>query len=337
MPPAAAIITPGQFNRRAELYHQLAQLIAAGLPLQSALEQLERHPPARSFREPLSRMLQEIAAGFTFSEAIARSGDWVAPFDLALIDAGECSGRLDTCFRLLAQHYAERGRMARRMIGDLAYPVFLLHFAVLIFAFIRYVSTWNLASGLVVLGGVLLPIYALVALTLYAAQSRHGETWRLFLERLLRYFPLLGSGRRDLALARLSVALEALISAGVTIIEAWELAAAVSGSPTLRRAVEAFLPSVRAGQTPAEAVTASGKFPDLFANQYHSGEVSGKLDETLRRLHAYYQEEGSRKIHAVAQWLPRIIYLLVALAIAYYVIHFWMNYFHQIERATEGF
>ena len=94
---------------------------------------------------------------------------------------------------------------------------------------------------------------------------------------------------------------------------------------------------MRAGQTPAEAVTACGKFPDLFANQYHSGEVSGKLDETLRRLHTYYQEEGSRKIHTVAQWLPRIIYLIVALAIGYYIIHFWMNYFQQIERATGGF
>jgi type II secretory pathway component PulF len=39
-------------------------------------------------------------------------------------------------------------------------------------------------------------------------------------------------------------------------------------------------PDVQAGQTPAEGVTASGVFPDLFDNQYHSGEVSGKLDET---------------------------------------------------------
>ena len=36
-------------------------------------------------------------------------------------------------------------------------------------------------------------------------------------------------------------------------------------------------------------------FPDLFANLYSSGEVSGKLDETLKRLYAHYQEEGTHK------------------------------------------
>jgi type II secretory pathway component PulF len=78
-------------------------------------------------------------------------------------------------------------------------------------------------------------------------------------------------------------------------------------------------------------------FPDLFANQYHAGEVSGKLDETLRQLQRYYQEEGSRKLHAVAQWTPRLIYLTVALGIAYYIVNFWMNYFQQINNATSGF
>jgi type II secretory pathway component PulF len=337
MSPSAIVFTPGQFTRRAELYHQFAQLTVAGLPILKALEQLERHPPSRAFREPLRLMLHEIAGGFTFSEALSRSGKWVSPLDLALVDAGERSGRLDASFRTLADLYSERARMTKQMLSDLAYPVFLLHFAVLIFAFIRYVSTWNLTPALVLLAGVLLPVYAMAALLIYVSQSKHGEGWRSTYERLLHFVPILGSGRRDLALARLSMALEALINAGVTIIEAWELAATVSGSPALRRAVHNFLPDLRAGQTPAEAVTACGVFPDLFTNQYNSGEVSGKLDETLRQLHRYYQEEGARKIQTVSQWTPRLIYLIIALAIAYYIVNFWMNYFQQIGNATSGF
>jgi len=337
MSPTAIVFTPGQFTRRAELYHQLAQLTAAGLPITKALEQLERHPPSRAFREPLRLLLQEIAAGFTFSEALSRTGDWISPFDLALIDAGERSGRLDACFRALADHYTERSRVTRRMLGDLAYPVFLLHFAVFILSFAQLFITGDWVTYLIRTFGVLIPIYLVVAVLIYAGQSKHGEAWRSFIERLLHYLPLLGSGRRDLALARLSMALEALINAGVSIIEAWELAATVSGSPALRRAVQAWLPNVRAGQTPAEAVTACGIFPDLFTNQYNSGEISGKLDETLRRLHTYYQEEGSRKIHAVSQWMPRILYLIIALAIAYKIVSFWSNYFQQIGNATSGF
>lgn len=337
MSPASIVFTPGQFTRRAELYRQLGQLTAAGLPITQALEQLGRQPPSTAFREPLRLMLQDITTGLTFSEALARSGRWVSPFDVALVDAGERSGRLDATFNTLADLYTERARMARQMIGDLAYPLFLLHFAVLIFAFVRYVSTWKLASGLELLAGVLLPLYFVVAVLIYVSQSRHGERWRSVYERLLHRVPLLGSGRRELALARLALALEALLNAGVTIIEAWGLAATVSGSPALRRTAERFLPDVKAGQTPSEAVTACGKFPELFSNQYHSGEISGKLDETLRRLHRYYQEEGSRKIQMVSQWTPRLIYLLVALGIGYFIVNFWMNYFQRISDATKGF
>lgn len=327
------IVTPGQLCRRSELYYQLGQLTAAGLGLVRAVEQLQRNPPARSFRAPLRRLLDELAKGFTFSESVQRVGGWVTAFDIALLEAGERSGRLDACFRVLADYYSDRARMARQMIADLAYPVALLHFAIFIIPFPKLFTSGDWIAYLIKTFGVLIPIYAFVALLVFAAQGKHGETWRGFVERLLRPIPLLGSGRRDLALSRLAMALEALISAGVSIIEAWDLAAAVSGSPALRRTVHAWRPEVLAGQTPAEAVNASGRFPDLFANQYATGEVSGKLDDVLSRLHKYYQEEGTRKLHAVAQWTPRVVYLIVALAIAYQIISFWSAYYRQIGEA----
>src|SRR5256885_1947407 len=144
-------------------------------------------------------------------------------------------------------------------------------------------------------------------LSIFAAQGRRGESGRAFLERFFRAVPLFGSARQNLALARLAAALEALISAGVSIIESWDLAATASGSPALRRAVLAGKPKMLTGQTPAEVVNACPRFPEMFAKLYLSGEVSGKLDESLRHLHSYYQEEGTRKLHAVAQWTPRIV------------------------------
>ena len=77
-------------------------------------------------------------------------------------------------------------------------------------------------------------------------------------------------------------------------------------------------------------VRQSGAFPDLFASLYHSGELSGQLDETLRRLYKHYSEEASRKLHAVAQWTPRLIYFGLLLAIAYQVISFWTNYYGNL-------
>ena len=90
---------------------------------------------------------------------------------------------------------------------------------------------------------------------------------------------------------------------------------------------------VNAGQTPAEAVSTSGCFPELFTSQYATGEISGRLDDTLRRLHAYYQEEGSRKLHAVARWTPRALYFCVVFIIAFRIISFYTNYFNQVRDA----
>lgn len=315
--------TPGQFRRRSEFYHQLGQLTAAGIPLPAALEQLRRNPPARSFLQPITRVQGELQEGCTFSEAIQRQGSWLPGFDQALLHAGEISGRLDVCFRLLAEYYAGRARIAAQLIADLAYPLFLFHFAVLVFCFVKVVGSGNWLGGAELMAIVLAPIYLLVWAGIYICQSAHGEQWRAVVENLVHPVPMLGRARRYLALGRLAAALEALLSAGVTIIEAWELAAAACGSPALRRTVLAWRPLVEGGETPAEALAASGRFPEVFANQYATGEVSGKLDETLRRLHQYYEEEGTRKLRAFAQWTPRAIYLVVMLLIGFMVVRFY--------------
>ena len=327
------IITPGQLSQRADFYHQLGQLTGAGLGVTRALEQLKLNPPARSYREPIGRVLEELANGCTLTDALQSAENWLPVFDIALLHAGEHSGRLEASFRLLTDYYRDRARLARQVIGDLAYPAFLFHFAIFIFPFPQLFLSGNWLAYLAQTFGVLIPIYVLVALMIYAAQSGHGEAWRARLESILHRVPVLGTARHCLALSRLAAALEALLSAGVTIVEAWEMAATASGSPAVRRAVTAWRPMVNAGQTPAEVVRASSKFPALFANQYATGEISGQLEDALRRLRAYYEEEGSRKLHAVAQWTPRAIYLCIVLLIAYQILHFYVGYFGQIRDA----
>jgi len=323
--------TPAQFARRSEFYHQLGALTGAGLGLIRGLEQLKRNPPSRAYREPIGRLLDELEHGFSFTEAVRRQGRWLPAFDIALLQAGEQSGRLETCLKLLADYYRDRAQLARQMLANLAYPVILFHLAIFLFPFAEFFTSGNWIRYFSKTFGVLIPIYGVTALLIFAAQSRHGETWRAWLESAISLIPVLGTARHYLALSRLAAALEALLSAGVNIIEAWELAGTASGSPALRRTVVAWRPRVNSGQTPSEAVSLSPRFPELFANQYATGEVSGTLDDTLRRLHNYYQEEGSRKLHAVVQWTPRAVYFLVVLMIAWNVIKFYTGYFKQIQ------
>ena len=322
------IITPRQFTQRAEFYHQLNQFTSAGIPIVRALEQIKRSPLAPSFREPLQRLLDELAKGATLAGSLQRL-DWLPAFDLALIGAGEQSGRLDTCFRLLADYYNERARVIQQVISQLIYPVGLIHLAALIFLIVLPFAASQFNASLPFLFAkaalILSPFYGAVALMIYATQSKHGENWRARIEAFLRLVPILGKARHYLALSRLAAALEALISAGVNIFEAWDLAATASGSPALRRAVTAWKSRVVAGQMPSEAVHLCPLFPDTFANLYASGEVSGKLDDSLRQINRIYNEDGTRKLNAFATWMPRLIYMLVALMIAYKVIQFWAS------------
>jgi type II secretory pathway component PulF len=331
----ALLITPRQHSDRAQLYHQLSQLTAAGIGLPQAIEIQQRSPPTRSFRQPLSVVTQRLIEGATFSDAIQSTGSWLPAFDAALLHAGEQSGRLPTCFRLLAEHYESNAALIQKTISSLIYPALLFHMAILLAPLPALVLSWNFVTYGIKTLGVLLPVYAIVIFVVLVMQGHHGERWQSLVESLLHRVPLFGKARRNLALARLTSALEALISAGVSIIQAWELAATASGSPALRRAVLSWRPQLEAGVTPAEVLRQSPEFPELFANLYHTGEVTGSLDDTLRRLHTLYQEEGSRQLRAVAEWTPKLVYFGVVILVAWQVIRFWSNYFGDIGRAID--
>jgi len=329
------MIMPGQITARSEFYHQLAQMTAAGLGLVRALEQQRARPPARSYRRHLEEILADLAGGTTFAEALRRQGTWLPDFDIALVEAGEQSGRMDVCLGVLADYYRERAQIARQVIGSLLYPVALMHFAVVIFPFAQFFTSGDWRAYLKQTVGVLLPLYLAGGMLVFALQGSHAAQWRSLVEKLLRCVPGLGKARHYLALARLAGALEALLSAGVTIIEAWEISARASGGFAIRRHVDAWKAKLYGGQVPSEMVNASDLFPELFANQYVAGELSGTLEGSLGRLQRYYQEEGSRKLKAFAIWMPLFFYLLVMLIIAWKIVAFYVDYFGKISEVLK--
>ncbi len=324
------LILPRHFSQRAELYLQFSRLTAAGVGLPQAVEIQHRSPPARSFREPLAVVRNQLQAGATFYEALTATGGWLPAFDAALLHAGEQSGRLPACFELLSAHYERNARLLRSTINSLAYPALLLHLAILIGPLPELFLTGAVLPFLVKILVVLVPIYAATAFIILAMQGRHCETWQSGIESVLHRVPVLGKARRNLALARLAAALEALVMAGVNIIQAWELAAAACGSPALKRTILSWRTELEAGVTPAELVSQSRMFPELFANLYHTGEVTGSLDDALRKLHQLYQGDAERQFQMVADWMPRLIYLGVVCVVAWRVISFWSGYFQQI-------
>ena len=172
----------------------------------------------------------------------------------------------------------------------------------------------------------------LVAAFQFAIAGGHGDQTRAWLESIFRRVPLLGPALQSLSLARAAAALEALLGAGVKPIEAWEIAARASGSSELRSVVGSWSSRLRMGATPGQLLRENRRVPPMFSALYSTGEATGTLDESLRRLHAFFAEEGARKLELFAKLVPRLIYLGVALYLAFSLVRAYASYFNEIEK-----
>jgi len=324
------IVTPGRLARLGEFYYQLKSMQAAGLSLIRALDQLRLAPPSRSLVRPIERLLDGLNQGLSFTEALKSLGRWLPSFDLALLSAGEQSGRLDSVCGLLAQYYQDRAALARQVISSLIYPAVIVHAAILLGPFPQFFLSGDLVAYARQTLGTLLPLYGVVLLGVMACQSRRGEFWRSALERLLHFVPVLGRARRSLALARLTVALDALLEAGVSAVEAWPLAAAASGSPALGRDVAGWKPRLLGGDAPGDLLPRARSFPSFFSNLYRTGEISGTLDDALKRLRVYYEDDAQRKMKALAFWVPFAIYIVIVILLAMTIVGFWVGHYNAI-------
>ncbi|HXB59700.1 MAG TPA: type II secretion system F family protein [Candidatus Acidoferrales bacterium] len=321
--------TPGQLNRRAELYHQLGSMITAGVPLIHALETAATNASLRASEKTITALIAHLQNGLTFSDSMARVHGWMPEFDKALLSAGEQSGRLDSSFKLLANYYATRASIIRDTISRFITTGATVHVFLLIFPLGLFIKC---AMGIINNNySQCVPfivekikafgtLYGTGIFLIFASQGQRGERWRALIESLMQMVPLLRTAQKYLALSRLAAALEALISSGVSIVKGWPMAAAASGSPHLKRQVSTWDAELEQGRTPAELVSRTRYFPEMFKNLYHSGEISGKLDETLGRLQAYYTEEGFRTLALFTKILTGTIYGLVVILVTYSII-----------------
>jgi type IV pilus assembly protein PilC len=335
----ALIVTPGQLKQRAELYYQLGSMISAGVPLLKALEMISANPAIRVSRKIIFGLISRLEAGMTFSDSMVELQGWLPEFDIALLSAGEKSGRLDSNFRLLAAYYSSRSQIIRDTISGLATTMLTFHVFLIVFplgyliSFAQGImnSHFDLCIPFLVEKAVAFGIlYGTIFFFVFAGQGMRGRKWRSIVEHISQSIPIFRKAQKFLVLSRLSGALEALISAGVPIIGSWELAAAASGSPYLQRRILGWKDQLESGTTPGELINHTRYFPEMFANLYNTAEESGKLDDALERLRAYYQEEGFRVLRFFTYVMNGTIYGLLVLLVAYNVIKFYIGYFNSI-------
>jgi type IV pilus assembly protein PilC len=317
---------------KSRLYHDLGELMKSGMTLSRAVERLVLHTRGAP-RSVLQGVARGVAQGKTLAESL-QDQRGINDLDVALFTASERAGKLDRGFELAAQYYTALAEARDRILRKSAYPLFVLHFAVVVFGITRLVGpsggldkvVGGMITGFIVLWAVLLGgIFLIRAIRKQGASS-------VAVDRSLGLIPLIGGMRRDLALSRLTAAYDMQLEAGVNVLGALEASGKASASAAYRDATARAVVDVRSGEPVSTALTATRAFPERFLRAFMVGEESGRLDHELRALSEEYRVGGLRKLESLSEWVPRLIFIAVAVIIGWRAISFYVGYFESVQQ-----
>ena len=265
-------------------HHHLAMLLRSGLTMAQALEHAGGTTSGRH-----ARLARRWSTGCGRGERLApqMERDGEEPLAVAVVTAGEASGRLPELCQDLSTLYDHRRTLRALFLGKLIYPVILVHVAMLGGGLVRWFQT-----GAV--GALLLPPAILwgalgLAGVAFALAHRAGLTARWAL------LPGVRTLSSPLIAGNTCLVLRAGILAGMLYHQALELAAGACGNRVVAADLRRIAGDLASGRTP-DLCTALGnaRFPRAVLQLVQTGETAGTLDETLGRA-ATLQRESFRE------------------------------------------
>lgn len=308
----------------ARWYYALAQHLEAGLSLVEGVRSIEG-PPLKGRQ----RMATDLAAGMDLDSVLKDAPSWMSGTDRQLISAGNTSGTLPDTLRRISTGHETKHRAFRAAIGASIYPLVILHFAVFVLPAGQLMSG-SIADYLRAVFGLLIPLWIILLLIIVGVRMRIG----LFgwLGDLL---PGIRGYRRNGALRDVCLVLRAFLGAGCRLDEAWFGACAATGRRPLIKAGMVCAQTVQAGSPPSQVLPNLKVFPPDFVRLYRSGEETGKMDESLAVLEEEYGRKASAALAAASFWYPKLLFLGVAIFLAWQVVGFYAGYFEMIEEMIE--
>jgi len=257
--------------------------------------------------------------GVPLADAMAARPDLFDPVESALVHAGEMSGTLVSACRSLASRFEKEAEFRRSLLAPLAYPAFLVHFALIALPIPTIVSE-GLGSYLRTVGGSLFVLYggaigAILLHLLLEENPRYG--------RLVRSLPFVGRAIRALAYARFARALAALHGAGLSFDRALAAAGEALGIAAWAEEARRAAHAVGEGETVGAAVARLPSVPFEVASAVEVGEASGSLEETLSRAASDLEAQGGASLARLAKILPVVVFLLVGAWIGAKIVSSW--------------
>ena len=323
--------------RLEEIYlvtRQLQVLQHSGVPLLSSLRALQAQVESPSMRRILQRVHEDLLEGQPLSQALARHPKAFNPVYVGLIRVGESGGLLSEVLLQLAELLEWEIDVRERIKQALQYPlivllvlcgamgvmaVFVLPRFASLFQSFRIPLPWQ-TRLLIIISGLLRRYWWFMGLALFGAiggwwaylRTDGGRlrwhTWKLRL-------PILGPVFAKLAMSRFARVTAALAGSGVPILETLTLAGESVNNRYLRAKLEVVRQRVRGGGSLANAMKAEPAFPAIVTQMFATGEETGRLDELLRSVSAFYDQQVAYSVKRLITSLEPLLLVVVSLGV----------------------
>jgi type II secretory pathway component PulF len=317
------------YGRRAQLYTRLSTLADAGISIGNAFDRMAETSSGKT-KTALEIVSQSITKGCSLREALTNS-DYFQLFELEIIASGEQSARLPESFRALAEIFEKKKQGLIAYFFSLAYPVFLIHAAILL-PNLAIIFSKGLGAYLMTAGSMLLAIYVAVAIPtgLYFILRSNPATGAK-IDRILLGIPIIGTLINKTETARCITVLAYLYESGTPILKAMEQTPKITNNYALKALWVRVSQRMNKGETLTTAVASEKLLPSMVNDFIATGERTGQLDELLHRAASSLEEEAKNSRRILLALLTSGAFAVAALMVGYTVISFYATLYSGLR------
>jgi type II secretory pathway component PulF len=324
---------PRRIKRKeiAEVLHQLSVALKSGIPLISALKDLEPEIKNPALKEVLRNIAQFLKRGTTVREAFEKTGVF-SSIVLSLVQIGEESGTLEKTLEEASQHLYRIEEIISQVKRALIYPSFvLITMTGAFFFWMFYVLPQILkvftkmkiklpASTILLMKTVnffqeikfILPFLFIGVVLLFIFLYWYPKTQAL-IEKLVLKIPIFGRIKRISFLAFFFEHFSLLLSAGLDLKQILQLLKSSFPNKYYQKIVHSIEESIDAGETIADAFKAHTIFRPLDIRMVAVGEKTGRLDTQMKMLSTFYYNEVRNLIDQLTKMFEPILLIITGL------------------------
>jgi len=329
---------------------QFATMINAGLPLVQCLDILSRQLDKQVFRDTTRKVMNDIEAGSTLTESLAKHPKAWDELYVNMVNAGETGGILDTILMRLAEYIEKIEALKRKVKGAMMYPavvllvaivatLFMLIFIIPTFAkmFADFGAELPLPTKIVLMisnairawwwAGLGAIIAGIFGFRKYYASDKGKHV----VDALMLRMPVLGDVLRKGSVSRFTRTLGTLVSSGVPILDGLEITAKTAGNVIVKDAVMMARASIREGDTIANPLRQSGVFPPMVVQMITVGEETGALDEMLTKIADFYDSEVDTAVEALTSVIEPVMIVFMGAIVGAMVVAMYLPIFRMVN------